>query len=160
MEDGEKTLMKSSIDGRENTPLLTRKLPRSFNVVEKPCSWSPDGKIIAVISNETDQNGRFTTVTGVNPIDGSEITLTSKRWRSLDSVTWLKDQSGLLAVGSDAPETASQIWFISAADGTTRRLTNDLNDYSQIDVTDDGTQIVAMQESRTVNRRSDHWSAF
>jgi eukaryotic-like serine/threonine-protein kinase len=145
----EKYLVINSLDNNEETRLAVRKTPRSFNITGQFCAWSPDGKTIAVISTDTDGGGHFSTLVGVNAADGSEKPLSAKRWNALDSVQWLKDGSGLLVLGSDAPQMPNQIWFVSAADGEARMLTNDLNGYSYVGVTADGKQIVAVQETRT-----------
>jgi len=146
---GEKYLVINSLDNNEETRLAVRKTPGSFNITGQFCAWSPDGKTIAVISSDTDKGGQFSTLVGVNAADGAEKPLSAKRWNELNSVQWLKDANGLLVIGSDAPQSSGQIWFVSAADGAVRRVTNDLNDYSYIGVTANGKQIVAVQESRT-----------
>ncbi len=146
---GEKYLVINSLDNNEEIRLAVRKTPRSFNITGQFCAWSPDGKTIAAISTDTDADGLFSTLVGVDASDGAEKPLSAKRWNELNSVQWLKDGSGLLVLGSDAPQMPNQIWFISAADGAARRLTNDLSDYSYLGVTADGKQIVAVQETRT-----------
>ncbi len=146
---GEKYLLINSLDSNEETQLAVRRTPSSFNIMGQFCAWSPDGKTIAVISSDTDADGQFSTLVGVSVAVGSEKPLSAKRWNNLNSVQWLKDASGLLVIGSDAPQAPSQIWFVSAADGEARMLTNDLNDYSYVGVTADGKKIVSVQESRT-----------
>jgi serine/threonine protein kinase len=148
MAAGEKALVINALDSNEETRLAVRRAPRSFNILGQFCAWSPDGKTIAVISNETDADGHFSTLVGVSTADGAEKPLSAQRWNELNSVQWLKDGSGLLVLGSDTQQARSQIWLISA-DGAARMLTNDLNDYSYLGVTADGKQIVAVQESRT-----------
>lgn len=146
---GEKALVINSLDNNEEIRLAVRKSPSSFNILGQFGSWSPDGKTIAIISNDIDANGQFSTLVSVNTKDGTEKPLSAKRWNELNGVQWLKDGSGLLVVGSDAQQAQSQIWFISSADGEARVLTYDLNDYSYIGVTTNGKQIVSVQESRT-----------
>lgn len=146
---GEKALVINSLDSDEEIHLAVRKAPSSFNIVGQFCAWSPDGKIIAAISNDIDAEGQFSTLVGVSAADGAEKPLSAKRWNALNSVQWLKDGSGLLVLGSAAPQAPSQIWFVSAANGEARMLTNDLNDYSYVGVMADGKQIVSVQESRT-----------
>jgi DNA-binding winged helix-turn-helix (wHTH) protein/Tol biopolymer transport system component len=146
---GEKILLISSLDGGEQIELAKSKMPLSFNVEGQSCAWSPDGKTIAVIKNVTDAEENFSTVVGISPTDGAEKPLSAKRWISLNSVQWLKDDSGLLVIGSDTPQGSNQIWFVSAADGEARMLTNDLNDYSYIGAAANGKQFVSVQESRT-----------
>lgn len=148
MAEGEKSLLIGSLEGADNVRLATRKLPKSFSVVEQPCSWSPDGKSIVVIANDKDAEGSYSTLMSVSVTEGSERAFSSKRWRYLHGLQWLKDGSGLIAVGADAPETPNQVWFVPAGGGEARRLTNDLNEYSFISTDADGKQLVAVQESQ------------
>jgi DNA-binding winged helix-turn-helix (wHTH) protein/Tol biopolymer transport system component len=142
-------LMISNLDGGKGRELISRRKPSAMQVMGQPCSWSPSGRTIAVIQSFRDGDENYSNIIGVDASDGSERKLTDKRWRSLNSVTWLKDESGLLVAGSDTPQSPSQVWFVSAIDGEARRLTNDLNDYSFIGIAPDGKRFVAVQESRT-----------
>lgn len=147
---GETILMISNIE-RDARPveLLKRKAPDSLSVLGQPCAWSPDGKTIAVIGSVSEGDERFFTLIGVGPTDGAERSLSAKRWKSLEAVQWMRDQSGILVVGSDMPRGPNQVWFVSAIDGEVRVLTNDLNDYSYLALSADGKQMVAVQETRT-----------
>ncbi|MFL6211198.1 MAG: protein kinase domain-containing protein [Pyrinomonadaceae bacterium] len=149
LKEGEKYLVINMLGSKEEIRLAMRKAPSSFNILGQFCAWSPDGKMIAAISNDTDADGHFSTLVGVSVADGAEKPLSAKRWNELNSVQWLKDGGGLLVIGSDTQQARSQIWFVSAADGAAHMLTNDLNDYSYLGVTANGKQIVAVQESRT-----------
>ncbi|HQZ96611.1 MAG TPA: winged helix-turn-helix domain-containing protein [Pyrinomonadaceae bacterium] len=142
-------LLIDSLDGGERRELISRRRPAGLQVMGQPCSWSPSGRTIAVIHSFREGDESYSNIIGVDPTNGSEKALTAKRWRSLNSVQWLRDESGLLVTGSDTAQSPSQVWFISAADGEVRRLTNDLNEYSFIGVTPDGKQFVSVQESRT-----------
>lgn len=146
---GEKALVINSLEGTERKILTTRKTPRSFNVTEQSCAWSPDGKMIAVIGNEVEAEAKFSVIIGVDAADGSEKPLSAKRWSYIHSVQWLKDGSGLIVTGSDDGQSQNQIWFVSATTGQTQLLTNDLYNYSFIGVTADSRQLIAQQETQT-----------
>lgn len=142
-------LMVSSLDGGDSRELIARKKPAALQVMGQPCSWSPSGKTIAVIHSFRDGDESYTNIIGVDPSNGKEKPLTTKRWRSLNSVQWLQDESGLLVTGRDAPQSPSQVWFVSAIDGEPRQLTNDLNEYSSIGVAPDSKRFVSVQQGRT-----------
>ena len=102
-------------------------------------AWSPDGKSIAVFGNHLDGEA---TIFRVDAENGSVRQLTPKIWHSLASMTWLRDGRGLITVGVDQNAIADQLWDV-AADGTVRRLTNDLSSYSFVSSTSSGMLLVA-----------------
>ena len=109
-------------------------------------SWSPDGKIIA--ASVLTVGGR-TKVTGFLVADGSEKDLTPDSW-TFARVQWMPDMSGLLVVAGDSPVSA-MLWYVNYPDGRTRRVTNDLNAYRTIGLTQDGKKLASVQSQGMVN---------
>jgi TolB protein len=58
--------------------------------------------------------------------------------------------SGLLVVAGDNP-IAAMIWHISYPDGRVRRVTNDLNSYRALGLTQDGKKLATVQSQGLVN---------
>jgi TolB protein len=58
--------------------------------------------------------------------------------------------SGLLLVAGDTPISA-MIWLITYPEGRVRRVTNDLNGYRTIGLTQDGKKIITVQSQALVN---------
>ncbi len=58
--------------------------------------------------------------------------------------------SGVLVVAGDSPISA-MLWIINYADGRVRRVTNDLNSYRSIALTDDGKKLATVQSQGLVN---------
>ena len=58
--------------------------------------------------------------------------------------------SGVLVVAGDSP-IAAMLWIVSYPDGKFRRVTNDLNSYRSISLTDDGKKLVSVQSQGLVN---------
>jgi Tol biopolymer transport system component len=66
--------------------------------------------------------------------------LTSFSWEYLRCLKWLRDGSGLIAVGKQNNSVYNQLWFISYPSGEVRRISWDLNDYAfSTSVSDDGS---------------------
>ena len=144
---GESALVIANVDGSERT-LAVKKSPQRFSpLFFTGPSWSPDGKIIA--STVGTVAGR-TRVVGFSVSDGSEKDLTTESWTFSARVQWLPDMSGLLVIAGDNP-VGSQLWIISYPEGSTRRVTNDLNSYRAIGLTQDGKKLTTVQSQGLVN---------
>lgn len=64
-------------------------------------------------------------------------------------MAWLPDGSGLLLNAADQSTRPSQIWLTMLADGTTRKITNDLNNYSGLSLTENAQKLVTVQTEKT-----------
>jgi TolB protein len=82
--------------------------------------------------------------------DGSEKELSSETWGFAGRVHWLPDMSGVLVVAGDSPISA-MLWIFSYPDGKIRRVTNDLNSYRSLALTEDGKKLASVQSQGLVN---------
>ncbi len=115
-------------------------------------AWSPDGEIIVIGVPAADAAGSYRQILTVRTKDGVATPLISPRWSSLEEFEWLNDGSGLVFTASDqATGSPQQIWYLSYPAGETRRLTNDLNDYSGVSLTADSRALVTLQTDRTAS---------
>ena len=145
---GESAIVIANVDGSGERNLVVKKIPESFYpIFFTGPSWSPDGKIIATTISIV---GRRTKVTGFSVADGSEKDLTADSWTFASRVEWMPDMAGLLVVAGDSPVSA-MLWYISFPDGSTRRITNDLNSYRTIALTKDGKKLASVQSQGLVN---------
>ena len=144
---GETSLFVANADGTGERQIAVRKSPNSFG--DRGPSWSPDGKLIASAGMNYDPStGRaYSTVIAVEVETGAERPITSQKWciGCVGQVTWLSDGSGLLALVLDPGPRSVQIWQISFAGDETRKVTNDLNNYSRLSLTADSSAIVTVQ---------------
>jgi TolB protein len=145
---GESAIVIANVDGSGERDLVVKKLPQRFSpIFFTGPSWSPDGKIIA--ASLTTVGGR-TKVIGFSVADGSEKELTPDSWTFASRVEWMPDLAGLLVVAGDTPIN-SMLWYINYPDGRTRRITNDLNAYRTIGLTQDGKKLASVQSQGLVN---------
>ncbi|MGH9947689.1 MAG: protein kinase domain-containing protein [Pyrinomonadaceae bacterium] len=108
-------------------------------------AWSPDGKFIVSGAGD-DREQRQMTMVAVNVSDQTIKPLTTQRWDSIGRSVWLSDGSGVLFSASENGTNAPrQIWHISYPNGVARRVTQDLNSYLDVSVTEDMTAIAAAQ---------------
>jgi serine/threonine protein kinase len=145
---GETALVIANIDGSGERNLVVKKNPERFSpIFFTGPSWSPDGKLIAA---SVIMIGGRSKVFGFSVADGVQKDLTTESWVYSARVQWLPDMSGLLVVAGDNPITA-MIWHISYPDGRVRRVTNDLNAYRAMGLTQDGKKFTTIQAQGLVN---------
>lgn len=126
----ETQLLVADKDGREKRvlargPEADRSFP-NFNV--NPVSWSPDGKLIAC-AMETKKDGSRPAILLVDPVTGSERSISGDRWDQIDHLTWL-DNDNIAFIADTFDPLRGQIWTASARTGEVRPVTNDLHSYS------------------------------
>jgi serine/threonine protein kinase/Tol biopolymer transport system component len=135
-------LMSANADGSGEKTLATRKEPDEY--VGTP-AWSPDGKTIAVPVHGK-SGGQHTDVVVVPAAGGQEKPLGTQRWILVGQLAWLADGSALLM---DAAEQnsyfGSQLYEVSYPGGQVRRITNDLNNYGGVSLTEDSSALVTVQ---------------
>lgn len=151
MERGEQTLLIS--DGSSERTVTTRKAPDYFGLWGKTVAWSPDGRRLACFEVLKHNNTSVVSVLIINLADGSEMRLPNqgRNWSFLYDLTWLPEGNGLLVTAREDPAAAFQIWRVSYPEGEWRKVTNDLNDYSNVSVSADSSRMVTVQASDFAN---------
>jgi eukaryotic-like serine/threonine-protein kinase len=146
--EGESAIVIANVDGSGERDLVVKKVPQRFYpIFFTGPSWSPDGKLIAATLTTV---GARTKIYGYSVADGSEKELTKESWVFGSRVEWMPDMNGLLVVAGDTPVN-SMLWYVSYPDGHARRVTNDLNSYRTIALTQDAKKLVSVQSRGLVN---------
>jgi TolB protein len=138
----------ANTDGTGERNLVVKKTPERFTpIFFAGPSWSPDGKLVAA---SVAMFGGQSKVVSFSVADGTEKDLSTESWQFAGRVLWLPDMNGIVVVAGDSP-IAAMLWIISYPDGKIRRITNDLNSYRSISLTDDGKKLVSIQSQGLVN---------
>lgn len=135
---GESALMVAPVDGGGERNLSARKIPDPF--VSAGMAWSPDGNNIAIGAYS---GGKCYVVT-VKVTDGSVQKVGPKGWRHVYKVAWLAGLNELVVGAQESANAPLQLWDLSYPGGQARRITNDLNNYADLDVTADSNVLVTV----------------
>jgi serine/threonine protein kinase len=148
--EGMSRLIISNADGTNERVLAERNLKDAFSTPV----WSPDGQEIAAAISQAPNTGDVPLVL-ISVADGTIHSFGQSRWTRVNYMAWLPDKSGLLVTARDNSSTVSQIWFVAYPSGEVRRVTNDLNNYGGMSITNDGMTMAALQSVT----QSDVWLA-
>jgi len=133
-------LMTATIEGGDEREVAA--LPAELSSEWHSPAWSPDRPVVVITGSTTVDNAKLF---AVNLADGSTKPVTPHVWRDLEGLTWLKDGSGLVAVGLEKSALHPQLWFISFPDGEARPLITDLNDYGYVTSLANDDSLLALQ---------------
>ncbi|HUR97434.1 MAG TPA: winged helix-turn-helix domain-containing protein [Pyrinomonadaceae bacterium] len=128
-----------AFNGANEKKLVTR--PRPFRIGDNKIS--PDGKKVAFAEGQSRTSSNEFNLMVVDIGTGVESALTPEKFFNIAYLTWLPDQSGLLATAKQLPEPMNRIWYVSAADGETTKLTSDTQSYSRLDLDSTGSVLVS-----------------
>jgi eukaryotic-like serine/threonine-protein kinase len=131
-------------DGGSQRLIASRTVPEKFIDIAVGPAWSPDGNEIACGVRKYDENGYFDSVVAIKVADGSERSLTSRRWSGVGQIAWLPGDSNLVLTARESPSTPFQVWQLSSS-GEVRRVTNDLNDYRGVSYNASTRSLLAIQ---------------
>ena len=117
-------------------------------------AWSPDGKVIAIMNYFGEKKGELGEFIVLDVATGKKSAIAPfSRIGQVLGCSWLPDGSGLL-IAANGPNTnwVTQIGFVSYPGGEYRRITNDLNRYSDaISTTSDARSLVSVVTEGTHN---------
>jgi serine/threonine protein kinase/Tol biopolymer transport system component len=148
----EDALIVADIDGANERKLASRR-GADFIWTGGP-AWSPDSKMIATAAG-SNTGGRHMYIAEINVDDGKEKPVSARRWATIGRVSWASYGSskarGLIFSAIERGATMAQIWFLPYPNGAAQKITNDLNDYRDLSLTDDSTALITVQSEALVN---------
>lgn len=117
-------------------------------------TWSPDGKIIVTAAG-SNTGGRHMYIAEIDVANGKERPVSAQRWATVSRVAWARDGAqkgrGLIFSAIERGASLAQIWFLPYPNGAAQKITNDLNDYRDLSLTDDSTALITVQSEALVN---------
>ena len=150
----ESAIMIANADGSGEREIAKRPGNRSFgSFFAGGIAWSPDAKKIISVSDVRDSEGRYHNIAEVSVDDGTERIITTHRWHEIQRMVFLTDGSGLLFTAAEkaSENRAKQVWFMSYPEGEARKITKDLNHYTDLSLNADSNTLVTVQQNENAN---------
>jgi eukaryotic-like serine/threonine-protein kinase len=144
---GEDTLVVARIDGSDERVITKRKETDFLSL--SGVAWSADGKNVACPAG-SNAGGRNMGVVDFRVSDGRERPWPKRRWANIGRITWLNN-GGMVISATDSGSTFGQLWYLSSPSAEPKRISNDLNDYRDMNLTEDSKAIAAVQFEAHVN---------
>ncbi|HRH40551.1 MAG TPA: winged helix-turn-helix domain-containing protein [Pyrinomonadaceae bacterium] len=116
---------------------------------------SPDGTKFVFITSERTADGRTWILNEIPSSGGQPRPIIPPRKGKIYDFRWLSDGSGLVMAADLNDNRQSQLWKVSLPNGEIQRLSNDLLDYMNVNLSDDGKSILTVQEER----KADLWKS-
>jgi Tol biopolymer transport system component/DNA-binding winged helix-turn-helix (wHTH) protein len=138
-------LVLADADGAGDRVLAERRRPMSWFLFS--CSWSPNGKAIAIGGNAITGDRGFHTLLAVDAQSGVVSQISGQTWDFVGRLNWLSDNSGIVFEASAHNEPA-QLYEMPLPHGTATRLTGDMTtEYARWStvLADDGRTAVAVR---------------
>ena len=131
----------SNLDGGEPRRVASHQFPEQ---IQAGAAWSPDGATLAY--PVASFHGGFSNRLMAAPAHGgAERQIGTRTWFNISQAQWTSDGRALIVVASERLTDPAQLWHVSYPSGETRRITNDLNDYSGLALTADSHGLVTVQ---------------
>lgn len=107
--------------------------------------FSADGKSVFFSKRKTTGGRIFWRLIEIPAAGGAEREVFASQGERIGELSVLKNGKGILLNKTDDVSKLNQLYYLSLADGRQQRITNDLNSYQGVSVSDDGQRIVATQ---------------
>ena len=136
----ESVLMTANTDGTDEQKIAVRPYSESYTYPV----WSPDGQTIAASAGSMELGDSFREVVAISVADGTEKTITTRKWYWIAHIIWLADGSGLVMSANPQKSMAhSPLWLLSYPNGEARQITNDSYNYDYVSLSADSRTLLA-----------------
>jgi DNA-binding winged helix-turn-helix (wHTH) protein/Tol biopolymer transport system component len=120
--------------------LKTVNLPEEFYWNNYP-AWSADGKYLALVT--VTQTEHFSRLIVLERENGRESELKPENFRNIEQVVWGADSDTLIIAANDGSNF--QLWKVSTSGERPVRITNDLDSYLGISISQDRKKLISRQ---------------
>ncbi|HTH51047.1 MAG TPA: hypothetical protein VL501_03890 [Pyrinomonadaceae bacterium] len=141
--DTETAIYVADSNGTNERKVASREGKKFF---DSGSAWSPDGKFLVVAGGDDDLLPQPDENAFIVPVDGgAETEVSKRRWATVQDAIWHPSGDSVIVIASESNFTPGQVWQISYPDGDARQLTNNLNGYNGLSITQDGNAVVAVE---------------
>lgn len=143
-QQGTDSIFVANADGSNPQQLINTK-QTEFKFFINP-AWSPDGaKLLVGTGTGMDEKLDGIVLAEIAVADGAIKLFNQKKWKRIADFCWVKDGSGILLTARESEQGATQIWRVAYPSGEFYPITNDLNDYFNLDVSADGNTLISIK---------------
>lgn len=139
--DNTQIIAVNSADGGDERVVYSSNLKYSI----RDPQYSPDDRNIYFVRYEVINGEEFWSVIEIRGDGSGERVIWPRRKQRISEIAPLRDGSGLLVNAVDDISNRSQIFYVALVNGDRTRITNDLNAYFGISISDDGSTVVTAQ---------------
>lgn len=145
--DGRDQLIVRDIATGQENIVSSLAVPEQYFMMVAP-TWSPDGALLAALRRETGPNRSV--IHTIDTENGDEGTINTEL-EKIFQIAWAPNSSSIYALSKE-PEKGRQLWLVDIYNGSSSRITNDLQSYDGLSMSADGSMIVteALQISTNV----------
>lgn len=137
-------LVVAATDGTGETKLSERDgESRWYSSLAAQLTWSPDGERIVVSGGYVEKGQKAAELIEVFVASGAERRIPIPRWDAINSVAWSADEKSLFVTARERNAEPMQIWRVSYPDGSVSKITNDLQSYARLTITNDSRILLA-----------------
>jgi Tol biopolymer transport system component len=138
-------LMVANADG-SGARTLSSATPAELFLLNAP-AWSPDGATILATVQALKEGPHH----GVAAVDvaSAAMRIVGGRWGAAQDVEWLPDGRSFVVAAIEFAGQTTQLWQVMHPSGDRRRITNDLNNYSGVSMSRDGSTLATVQVETT-----------
>jgi serine/threonine protein kinase len=144
-EDTMQLFSANAAEGGDEVVLLTG----AKNVIFRDPQYSADGNSIFLIKYENIGGKEYWSLVEIPAAGGEPKEILAPRRANLNEIAVPADGKGLVLNAVDETSNLPQIYYVSLADRSVSRMTNDLNSYFGVSASADGNTIVAAQRSNS-----------
>jgi DNA-binding winged helix-turn-helix (wHTH) protein/Tol biopolymer transport system component/tetratricopeptide (TPR) repeat protein len=126
-------------NGANERKLLTRRRPYRFRDMD----FSPDGKLLAFATGQSENAGMDFTVAVYDLEEDKEKEITQEKFFNVTGVAWLPDQRALLLTAARIPNKVSRIWQLEVDSGRATPITKDSETYLMLSLDRAATTLVS-----------------
>lgn len=145
--EGTAWVMVANADGTNVRRLAELEKPDQFTL--NGPAWSSDGKTIVAPARSL-REGPHALIAGIDVASGGTTRLQG-RWGNVLDLEWVPGTSSFVAAATEFGPGTPQLWQISYPGGETRRITNDLNTYASLSLSNNGTSLATVQTEAVAN---------
>jgi Tol biopolymer transport system component len=136
-------LVVANADGSNQKSLFQTESPHAIS--RGGMAWSLDGRRIAFGWGDLNENKMR--LAAIDLATGKLSVLSTREWRGIGRVAWIDGGNSWVLQATDF-DNSQQIWIVQGAEGKAKRLTTDLSQYNQTDLslTADARTLLVVQE--------------